>query len=62
VGLLNISDECPSIDSYYKLFRRIAEYEQNSPEHVNLYKKIFQDLTAKQIKKYVIHSQNRLHL
>ena len=36
------------------LFRRIAEYEQNNPEHVNLYKKIYQDLTAKQIKKYKI--------
>ena len=44
----------PSIDSYYMLFRRIAEYEQNNPEHVNLYKKIYQDLTAKQIKKYKI--------
>ena len=54
VGLFNINDECPSIDSYYKLFRRIAEYEQNHPEHVNLYKKIYQDLTAKQIKKYKI--------
>ena len=54
VGLLNINDECPSIDSYYKLFRRIAEYEQNHPEHVNLYRKIFQDLTAKQIKQYKI--------
>ena len=54
VGLFNINDECPSIDSYYKLFRRIAEYEQNNPEHVNLYKKIYQDLTAKQIKKYKI--------
>ena len=54
VGLLNINDECPSIDSYYKLFRRIAEYEQNHPEHVNLYKKIYQDLTAKQIKQYKI--------
>lgn len=54
VGLFNISDPCPSIDSYYKLFRRIAEYEQNHPEHINLYKKIYQDLTAKQIKKYKI--------
>ena len=54
VGLLNINDECPSLDSYYKLFRRIAEYEQNHPEHINLYKKIYQDLTAKQIKKYKI--------
>ena len=54
VGLFNISDECPSIDSYYKLFRRIAEYEQNNSEHVNLYKKIYQDLTSKQIKKYKI--------
>ena len=54
VGLFNINDECPSIDSYYKLFRRIAEYEQNNPEHVNLYKMIYQDLTAKQIKKYKI--------
>ena len=54
VGLLNINDECPSIDSYYKLFRRIAEYEQNHPEHINLYKKIYQDLTAKQIKQYKI--------
>lgn len=54
VGLFNINDECPSIDSYYKLFRRIAEYEQNHPEHINLYKKIFQDLTAKQIKQYKI--------
>ena len=54
VGLFNINDECPSIDSYYKLFRRIAEYEQNHPEHINLYKKIYQDLTAKQIKQYKI--------
>ena len=54
VGLFNINDECPSIDSYYMLFRRIAEYEQNNPEHANLYKKIYQDLTAKQIKKYKI--------
>ena len=54
VGLFNINDECPSIDSYYMLFRRIAEYEQNNPEHINLYKKIYQDLTAKQIKKYKI--------
>lgn len=54
VGLFNISDPCPSIDSYYKLFRRIAEYEQNHPEHINLYKKIYQDLTAKQIKKYKV--------
>ena len=54
VGLLNINDECPSLDSYYKLFRRIAEYEQNHPEHINLYKKIYQDLTAKQIKQYKI--------
>ena len=54
VGLFNINDECPSIDSYYMLFHRIAEYEQNNPEHVNLYKKIYQDLTAKQIKKYKI--------
>ena len=54
VGLFNINDECPSIDSYYKLFRRIAEYEQNNPEHVNLYKQVYQNLTAKQIKKYKI--------
>ena len=58
VGLLNINDECPSIDSYYKLFRRIAEYEQNHPEHVNLYRKIFQDLTAKQIKQYNRNSRS----
>ena len=54
VGLFNISDECPSIDSYYKLFRRIAEYEQENPEHVNLYKMVYQNLTAKQIRKYKI--------
>ena len=54
VGLFNISAPCPSIDSYYKLFRRIAEYEQNHPEHINLYKKIYQDLTARQIRQYKI--------
>lgn len=57
VGLFNLSDQCPSIDSYYTFFRRIGEYEQNNEDHVNLYKKVYQDLTGKQIKKYKIEGK-----
>lgn len=52
LGLFNMDDKCPSIEVYYSLFRRIAQYEEEKGE--NLYKKIFQDLTSKQIKKYKI--------
>lgn len=57
VGLFNLSDQYPSIDSYYTFFRRIGEYEQNNEKHVNLYKKVYQDLTSKQIKKYKIEGK-----
>ena len=52
LGLLNLDDVSPSIDSYYLLFRRISEYEEQTG--INLYKEIYQDITSKQIRHYGI--------
>jgi len=54
IGIVNLDEQCPSIDSYYRLRRMVCEYESNSEEHVNLFEECFKKLTAKQIKIYKV--------
>ena len=43
LGLVNISDQAPSLDTYYLLRRRIVEYEDRTG--INLMERCFKDVT-----------------
>ena len=52
LGLINISDQAPSLDTYYLLRRRISEYEDETG--INLIEHCFKDVTRAQAVKFNI--------
>lgn len=52
LGLIRLDEQCPSIDTYYCLRRRICEYEEK--HEINLFDKCFKQVTGAQIKEYRI--------
>jgi hypothetical protein len=52
LGLTNISDQAPSLDTYYLLRRRISDYEQETG--INLIEHCFKDVTKTQAVKFNI--------
>lgn len=52
LGLINISDQAPSLDTYYLLRRRISEYEEETG--INLIEHCFKDITRTQAVKFNI--------
>lgn len=52
LGLINISDQSPSLDTYYLLRRRISEYEEKTG--INLIEHCFKDVTKAQALKFNI--------
>lgn len=55
LGLMNLSDSCPSIDTYYLFRRRLCEYETRSGE--DLMAKCFEDATRKQALQFCVHGK-----
>lgn len=52
IGLINMDEPCPSLETYYLLRKRICEYEES--HGVNLFQECFKEITQKQIKAYQI--------
>ena len=52
LGMVSLGEQCPSIDSYYMLRRRIAKYEEETG--VDLFDKCFKGITRKQALEYRI--------
>ena len=52
LGLFNLDEQCPTIDSYYGLRRRICKYEEETGE--NLFEKCFKQLTRTQAVEYKV--------
>lgn len=52
LGLIGLDEQCPSIDTYYCLRRRICEYDEEHSE--NLFEKCFKQVTGAQAKEYRI--------
>lgn len=52
LGLINLKDKTPSLDTYYCFRRRLVEYEDS--KGVNLMDTCFKDITAEQIKMFDI--------
>ena len=56
LGLLNLSDSCPSIDTYYGFYRSLCKY--NEEHNVDLFKECFQKITKAQTKEYRISGRS----
>lgn len=52
LGLISLEEQCPTIDSYYGLRRKMCEYEETKGK--NLFDECFKKLTKAQIKEYRI--------
>lgn len=52
LGMVNLDEQCPTIDSYYGLRRRICKHEEETG--VNLFDKCFKQITKLQAKEYRI--------
>nr|WP_297659349.1 transposase [uncultured Prevotella sp.] len=52
LGMVNLDEQCPTIDSYYGLRRRICKHEEETG--VNLFDKCFKQITRSQAKEYRI--------
>lgn len=52
LGMVRLDEQCPSIDTYYCLRRRICEYEEKHGK--NLFEKCFKQVTGAQAKEYRI--------
>lgn len=52
LGLVTLQEQCPSIDSYYKLRRRIVKYQEETG--IDLFEKCFKGITRKQALEYRI--------
>ena len=52
LGMITLEEQCPSIDSYYKLRRRMTEYEEKTG--IDLFDKCFKGITRKQALEYRI--------
>lgn len=56
LGLVNLSDQAPSLDTYYMLRRRISDYEERTG--INLLEHCFKDVTKTQALKFNIRGQS----
>ena len=56
LGLANLTDQAPSLDTYYLLRRRIAEYEEKTG--VNLLEHCFKDVTKAQAVKFNVKGKS----
>lgn len=56
MGLMNLSDQAPSLDTYYLLRRRIADYEDHTG--INLLEHCFKDVTKAQAVKFNIQGKS----
>jgi IS5 family transposase len=52
LGLFNLNEQCPSINSYYNIRRKMSEYEERTG--INLFNSVFKQVTHEQIKEYEI--------
>lgn len=52
LGMITLKEQCPSIDSYYKLRRRMTRYEEETG--IDLFDKCFKGITRKQALEYHI--------
>ena len=56
LGLFNLDDQCPSIDTYYGFYRALAKYNEEHQE--DLFEKCFKQLTSNQAKEYRISGKS----
>lgn len=54
LGLVNLSDTCPSLPSYYDFKDKLNSYAEAHPNQDNLFTKCFEQLTSNQMKAYNI--------
>ena len=55
-GMVTLNEQCPSIDSYYMLRRRMAKYEEETG--IDLFDKCFKGITRKQALEYRISGKS----
>lgn len=55
LGLVNLTDQAPSLDTYYLLRRRIVDYEEETG--INLLEHCFKDLTKARMVKFNVKGQ-----
>jgi hypothetical protein len=56
LGLFNLNEKCPSIESYYMFRRRICAYEEET--QINLFDKCFKQITKEQAKEYEVSGKS----
>jgi hypothetical protein len=56
LGLFNLREQCPSLDSYYMFRRRLAAYEEET--QINLFDKCFKQITKEQAKEYEVSGRS----
>lgn len=56
LGLVNLTDQAPSLDTYYLLRRRIVDYEEETG--INLLEHCFKDVTKAQAVKFNVKGQS----
>ena len=56
LGMVTLNEQCPSIDSYYMLRRRMAKYEEETG--IALFDKCFKGITRKQALEYRISGKS----
>ena len=56
LGMVTLNEQCPSIDSYYMLRRRMAKYEEETG--IDLFDKCFKGITRKQALEYRISGKS----
>lgn len=56
LGLFNLDDKCPSLDTYYGFYRALCKY--NDEHGVDLFKQCFQKITKAQVKEYRISGRS----
>ena len=56
LGMVTLNEQCPSIDSYYMLRRRMAKYEEETG--LDLFDKCFKGITRKQALEYRISGKS----
>ena len=56
LGLFNLKDQCPCINSYYTFRRRICDYEEQTG--TNLFDKCFSQITRSQAKEYRVSGKS----
>lgn len=56
LGMVTLNEQCPSIDSYYMLRRRMAKHEEETG--IDLFDKCFKGITRKQAQEYRISGKS----